>query len=116
MTPWSKIVLSAVASAVVSIPPTAARADVIDGNWCGPNNRTMTIDGPQIMTPGGSRIRGDYGRHGFSYVVPEPESGAGSTIVMVLLDEHTVHLRVRARGAQSAEGPVQIWKRCNLST
>ena len=93
----------------------AARADAIDGNWCGPENRTLTIAGPEITTPGGTRMRGDYDRHGFSYVVPAREPDAGATVVMLLRDEYTMHLRRQAQGA-TAEGPVQIWKRCNLST
>jgi hypothetical protein len=93
----------------------AARADAIDGNWCGPDDRSLTIAGPQITTPGGTKMRGDYDRHGFSYVVPAREPNAGATVVMALRDEHTVHLRLRTQGA-AEDGPVQVWKRCNLST
>ena len=93
----------------------AALADVIDGNWCGPENRSLTIKGPQITTPGGTRMQGDYDRHGFTYVVPAPEPDAGATVVMVLRDEYTVHLRLRPPGS-ATEGPMQVWKRCYLST
>jgi len=115
MKPTLKPLALVAALAALLLPGHAARADAIDGNWCGPENRTLTIVGPQITTPGGTRMRGDYDRHGFSYVVPPPEPGAGATVVMVLRDEHTMQLRVRPQGT-TAEGPAQIWKRCNLST
>ena len=44
----------------------------------------MSIRGPDIVTPGGHNIRGDYSRHSFSYVVPAGESGAGETVSMIL--------------------------------
>ena len=109
------IVLGATGLALLLTAGRAARADSIDGNWCGPDNRSLTIAGPQITTPGGTRMRGEYDRHGFSYVVPNPEPNAGATVVMALRDEYTVHLRLRPQGA-TEEGPVQVWKRCNLST
>jgi hypothetical protein len=43
--------------------------------------------------------------HGFTYVVPAYEEGAGTQIVTVLLNEETVHL---TRGSSS---PPETWKR-----
>ncbi len=48
-----------------------AQADQIDGHWCYKDGRSLSIRGPQIITPGGSKMRGDYDRHGFAYVVPK---------------------------------------------
>ena len=67
----------------------------------------FVIDGPRIRTPGGNQIRGNYDRHGFPYIVPANEEGAGTHIVMVLLNEETVRL---TRGAATPE----TWKRCKL--
>jgi hypothetical protein len=87
---------------LVSVVP--ARADAIDGQWClGASH--FEINGPKIRTPGGNDITGDYNRHGFQYVVPVNEEGAGTQIVMVLLNEETVHL---TRGTSAPE----TWKRC----
>ena len=81
-----------------------ARADAIDGQWClGVSH--FEISGPSIRTPGGNAITGNYDRHGFTYVVPANEEGAGTQIVMVLLNEETVRL---TRGTSSPE----TWKRC----
>ena len=81
-----------------------ARADAIDGQWCFASSH-FEIDGPKIRTPGGNQITGNYDRHGFTYVVPANEQGAGTQIVMVLLNEETVRL---TRGTS----PPETWKRC----
>ncbi|MBI3436839.1 MAG: hypothetical protein HY056_17445 [Proteobacteria bacterium] len=87
-----------------------ARADAIDGNWCHNDGRRLTIRASEILTPGGSRIAGNYGRHDFSYVVPGNEPSAGQTVFMILLNEYTVHLHV---GEQpSGSNPADEWKRC----
>ena len=89
--------------------PSAALADAIDGHWCHEDGRRMTIDGPAIVTPGGTAMTGDYDRHGFAYVIPPGEPGAGKRITMQLIDEYTVILRT---GLDSAKSVEQVWKRC----
>jgi hypothetical protein len=87
---------------VASVCP--ARADAIDGQWClGASH--FEISGPNIRTPGGNDITGNYDRHGFDYVVPANEEGAGTKIVMVLLNEETVRL------TRESSAP-ETWKRC----
>ena len=86
-----------------------ARADQIDGNWYFRDGRSLSINGPQTVTPGGARMTGDYHRHGFTYVVPAAEPGAGGTVVMNQLDEQTVEV-ILATGA--ARGPVETRRRC----
>ena len=70
----------------IFLSPMPALADAIDGEWCLGTSH-FAIDGPNILTPGGSRIQGNYSRHGFAYVVPTNEPGAGVEISMVLLNE-----------------------------
>jgi hypothetical protein len=83
------------------------RADAIDGDWCRDDGKRMSIQGPDIVTPGGHRIKGDYSRHAFNYVVPPGEAGAGEPVAIVLLSEYLAHAR---QGAATA--PVQVWNRC----
>jgi hypothetical protein len=83
-----------------------ARADAIDGNWCRADGKRMSIRGPEIMTPGGHHIRGDYSRHFFSYVIPAGEEGAGKTVSITLLSEYLAHAR------EGADAPVVEWRRC----
>jgi hypothetical protein len=94
-----------VAGCVVLVASASvARADAIDGQWCLASSH-FEINGPNIRTPGGNEIVGNYDRHGFSYVVPKNEEGAGMEIVMMLLNEETVRL---TRGTS----PPETWKRC----
>jgi hypothetical protein len=82
-----------------------AQADAIDGEWCSGVSH-FTIEGPNILTPGGNRIQGRYSRHAFAYAVPANEADAGREIDMTLLNEDTVAL---TRKGQSAP---EIWNRC----
>jgi len=89
-----------------------ARADAIDGDWCHtPDNRRLSIRGPNMVTPGGMRMQGNYSRHYFTYRVPAPEPNSGATVHMQLLDENTVHLRV---GDANSAAP-ETWVRCSPS-
>lgn len=88
-----------------------AFADSIDGNWCHNDGRRFTIRGPEIVTPGGKRMEGHYSRHGFSYLVPSPETGEGQTIVMSLANENTVYLRY----GEATAGAQETWLRCQPS-
>jgi hypothetical protein len=104
--------LAASLLAAVLLAATAAHADVIDGNWCHADGRHMSIKGPEIVTPAGAHLAGDYTRHSFAYVVPTAEPGAGQTVSMILINEMTVHLTMPAEAAGAAPGPVQVWVRC----
>ena len=100
----------AVGGVLLSSAP--GRADVIDGEWCHtPDNRRITIRGPEMVTPAGRQMQGDYTRHYFTYVVPAPEPHAGETVHMQLLNENTVHLRV---GDATGNAP-ETWVRCSPS-
>lgn len=92
---------------------TPAAADVIDGNWCHPNGQRLSIRGPEIITPGGNKLSGNYDRHGFSYVVPAPEPAAGQPHIMQLLNENT--MRARVGGPPTGTDPSEIWTRCGPS-
>ncbi|MBM3570600.1 MAG: hypothetical protein FJX46_17810 [Alphaproteobacteria bacterium] len=89
----------------------SAQADAIDGTWCHRDGRHFVILGPKIVTPGGAAIEGRYGRHDFSYVVPGREPDAGRTVLMLLVNEQTVHWRLDA-----STGAPEIWKRCTVTT
>jgi hypothetical protein len=95
------------ATALFCLAASGVRADVIDGDWCAPDGRSFTIDGPNITTPGGAAITGDYTRHSFVYVVPQGENGSGTRVAMQLLNEETVHLTGLLP---------EIWRRCSLNS
>jgi hypothetical protein len=106
--------LVAVLAMGVLLLSAPALADRIDGNWCY-KTRTMSIDGPNIVTPGGTRMTGLYDRHGFRYVVPAGEADAGSQVDMVQFDEYTIQVTTIPGGTAGA-ARTEIWKRCDLTT
>jgi hypothetical protein len=101
-----KAIFAALALSALAGP---ALADAIDGNWCHNDGRRFSIRGPEIVTPGGKQMEGQYSRHWFNYTVPAPEPGAGEVVQMTLLNENTVQLRVGEAGAPA------IWVRCTPS-
>ncbi|MEQ8708222.1 MAG: hypothetical protein RIC36_04470 [Rhodospirillales bacterium] len=86
--------------------PTLAQADAIDGHWC-KGVSILSIDGPKIMTPGGTSMQGSYDRHGFEYFAPAGEADAGQTVVMVLHGDDLMRLR-----RSNQPDTVEDWHRC----
>ena len=84
-----------------------AHADAIDGQWCSPKGKHLKIDGATIVTPGGTKMQGQYDRHSFTYVVPPKEPGAGTKIYMSLLGEEELDVH-----SGSPVTKPERWKRC----
>lgn len=99
------------AAVALLLSATAARADAIDGDWCYPGGKRLSIEGADIVTPGGRRAKGNYDRHAFSYEVPETEPGAGTTIYMILIDDETMYLRA-GKAPGFGKGEADVWRRC----
>jgi hypothetical protein len=85
-----------------------ARADSIDGHWCTEGGLRLTIAGPSIVTPGGARMQGDYGRHDFAYDAPSGEPGGGQRVTMRLRGENLMQVQ--------AAGLDPLWRRCGPPT
>lgn len=107
-----KMILMIGAGALLALLPQSAWADAIDGDWCSTQGKHFTIDGSKFTTPGGKQITGKYDRHAYAYSVPETEPGAGSTVLMTLVDDDTLHL---IPGVLK-EAKMQVWKRCDLTS
>ncbi|MHA1164538.1 MAG: hypothetical protein ACTSP0_03020 [Alphaproteobacteria bacterium] len=104
-----------VLGAVVSSLGAPARADAIDGHWCHKDGRRMSVEGPVIVTPGGTSMEGEYERHGFAYVVPEGEPGARSRVSMALQSEDVMRMFIPGKGPLPSPPTVETWQRCNLT-
>jgi hypothetical protein len=98
-------------AAGLAVAPLPALADVIDGDWCAAGQH-LSIKGPEIVTPAGSRLTGNYSRHFFSYIVPPAEPQPGDMVAMTLINENTVHLRRGADANTAAQAAPQTWLRC----
>jgi hypothetical protein len=90
-----------------------AHADAIDGEWCSVKGQSLMIAGPQIRTPAGIASTGQYSRHAFVYEPPEGDPERGQMIFMELLGEELMHL-IRVKDGVS--GPVEEWRRCNVTS
>jgi hypothetical protein len=99
----------AIAASLLIAGATPVLADVIDGDWCATDSRHFSIAGPSITTPAGTHTTGNYSRHAFSYVVPDSDPGAGTTIRMQLLNEETVRVFIEGQDPE-------IWNRCQLNS
>ncbi len=88
-----------------------AYADKIDGTWCSPDGKSMTIEGRRITTPGGNNLIGTYTRHTFTYDVPAGEPDEGSRIWSEQLNDEMIRV-TRYRSEEPGE-PV-IWTRCEV--
>ena len=108
-------IFAAALMAGLVLVPHAARADQIDGHWCDTDGRHLSIKGPTIVTPGGAEILGEYDRHGFAYVVPRGELGAGDKVLMLQRNHTTIHVWRSAPG-KSDRGETETWRRCDPST
>ena len=108
---WT-LLLGVAASAILGLSPGLARADAIDGNWCSSEGKRMSIEGPAIVTPGGTATQGNYSRHYFTYQVPASDPGAGQTVYMALLNENTVRLTMAPDVQTAQQTPVEVWHRC----
>ena len=100
-----------IACAAAVLPLGAAQADSIDGNWCSPEGKTLSIKGREIVTPGGVKTQGDYSRHAFTYPLSPGEGAEGAKMLLQLVNEQTVHARV-----DGVSGPMVVWKRCEQTS
>lgn len=94
---------------------TSAAADQIDGTWCSPAGTSMTIEGSQIVTPGGKAITGRYNRHHVDYEVPEGEANAGSLFSADQLNDDEIRVIVLGKDP-SANKPSEIWTKCQVTS
>jgi len=92
-----------------------AHADAIDGHWCHKDGRRMSIEGPNIVTPGGTSMEGDYDRHGFIYVAPAGERHAGSRISMAMQSEDVISMFIPGKEPGPNPAVTETWQRCELT-
>jgi hypothetical protein len=94
----------------------AAHADAVDGDWCFKDGRSLSIDGPNMVTPGGRAHVGEYDRHAFCYTIPQGEPGAGTHVLMVQWSEAEARVWRGSEKPVLREGEPEIWRRCHLRT
>jgi hypothetical protein len=76
----------------------------------------VSINGPEIVTPAGTRTIGNYFRHTVSYKIPTSHPQAGQSVFMALQNENTVKITTGADAGSAAQAPVEVWHRCPPAT
>lgn len=109
------IIMIAVLTAILVALPEMAHADAIDGHWCQKDGRRMSIEGANIVTPGGTSMEGDYERHGFAYMAPAGEPNAGSRISMAMQSEDIIRVFIPGKGPGPNPPVIEEWQRCDLT-
>jgi hypothetical protein len=100
-----------IAVALCALPFLAlpAAADAIDGDWCFDDGRSLTIDGPQIRTPTGDELTGEYSRHAFRYVGAAGSEEEAHDVLMQLWSDDELRIN---RIVDGEDEPQEIWHRC----
>ena len=88
-----------------------AHADGLDGIWCSPDGRRITVDGLDVITPGGQRTTGVYRNDDFAFSVPKTARNAGAVIWMELVSENTARVSIVSK-EQREPPPHGLWQRC----
>ncbi|MGI9387039.1 MAG: hypothetical protein ACR2OX_06380 [Methyloligellaceae bacterium] len=95
---------------LIAFAPSAL-ADIIDGTWCSPLGKTISIDGPSVVTPGGNTVVARYDRHHIDYVIPAGEPNAGDRLAADQLNEEQIRVSVVSDAKSSTVAP-EIWTPC----
>jgi len=88
-----------------------ALADKIDGTWCSPSGKSISIDGSLVITPTGKTVVARYDRHHIDYEIPKGEPNAGGRLAADQLNEGQIRVSVVGK-AKSEIGSPEIWTPC----
>lgn len=102
------IVAVALIIRIATDPGSVAFAQgALDGDWCHADGKRLTLKGSDVVTPAGKSLRAEYARTFASWVIPDGEPNAGTTIRMMLIGADRAHTREGA-----ADTPPLEWRRC----
>ncbi len=99
----------------VSIGGKPAFADGLDGTWCSPNGQRISVDGPNVITPGGQQTTGAYSSKNFYFTLPAKEWNAGAVIWMELKSENTARVSTVSK-TQNGPPPHGLWQKCDITS
>ncbi len=99
------------AIAMLTFSANTVMADQIDGNWCSPDGKSISINGPRVTTAGGASVTANYNRHHIDYVIPSGEPNEGASFQADQLNDNEI--RVIIAGPSSGQiGEIEIWRSC----
>jgi ABC-type phosphate transport system substrate-binding protein len=85
----------------------AQNLPALEGSWCHADGKRLTVKGSDVVTPAGKPLRAEYARTFASWVIPDGEPNAGTTVTMMLIGTDRAHTREGA-----ADTPPLEWRRC----
>lgn len=101
--------LAAALIVIATVQPSLA--DRIDGNWCSPEGRSISVDGPNVVTPGGRTITANYNRHHVDFEIPKGEPDSGNRFSADQLNDEEISVSIIRAGDAGADKAV-IWRQC----
>lgn len=103
--------LCVVVIAMLAASTISAMADQIDGTWCSPSGQTLSIDGTNVVTPGGNSVVAQYDRHHIVYQIPDGEKGAGNRFAADQLNDEQIRVTISNESVPETGTP-EIWTPC----
>lgn len=100
-----------VAAVIFAATTQPSLADRIDGDWCAPGGGSISVDGPNVVTPGGRKIIANYNRHHVDFEIPKGEPDAGGRFSADQLNDEEISVSIVAAGDAGA-GKAVIWRPC----
>lgn len=92
-----------------------AFAEGLDGQWCSPNGERITVEGSNVITPGGQQTTGAYNNGNFHFELPKPDRNAGAVIWMEPKSASTARVSTVSK-YQSGPPPHGLWRRCDITS
>jgi hypothetical protein len=109
-----RLVSRAFAFALTSVLAASAGAAPLDGEWCAPDGRILTIAGEDVITPSGQETAAGYDRdRNLIYSGPQGDAEEGQEILVSPAGSERIALR---RTIAGREEPAEQWQRCPVLT
>ena len=98
-------------AALICVSTQAALADRIDGTWCSTDGKSVSVDGPRVVTSRGNAVNANYDRHHIDYVIPAGEPDEGGIFQADQLNDNQIRvILIGADGKPKSEA--EIWTPC----
>jgi hypothetical protein len=98
-------------AALITASTQNALADRIDGTWCSPDGKSVSIDGCNVVTSRGNAVDANYNRHHIDYIVPAGEPDEGSLFRADQLNDNQISVVLISADGGSKGNP-EIWTPC----
>lgn len=106
-----KLKFTILTAALICASTQAALADRIDGTWCSPEGKSVSIDGPSVVTSHGNAVDANYNRHHIDYIIPAGEPDEGGIFRADQLNDNQIQV-VLIEATGEPKHNAEIWTPC----